>query len=91
MSDVVFTNIGEVLKKQQREGEEEPKNKNHIKLSRDVILPETKYTNKNGKVVTLPEVRLPKGSYIQLLDPNRGSVTKPDFVKFDLVHIYDKK
>lgn len=91
MSD--FTKFGEVLEQMKKEGEEGPK-KFQLKTDRDIILPATKqsFKNKDGKIVTkdLPEVRIKAGSYIKLLDPNRGSFKRPDFVKFDVVHVKPK-
>lgn len=91
----VFTKFGEVLESIKKDGEEGPK-KFQLKTDRDIILPATtqSYKNKDGKVVTkdLPELRIKAGSYIKLLDPNRGSFKRPAFVKYDVTHVEpDKK
>lgn len=89
MSEAIFTQLGEVQKKKK-----DP-TKFHIKLSRKVIIEagEERYTNKDGKEVVkkLPKIELEAGSYVQLLDPNRGKTQKPDFIKYDLVHIENDK
>lgn len=89
MSKTKFTALGEVLTKQKKEGDE-GKPKRHIRTSRDIILPAQTITKKDGKKVNLPEERIPAGSFIQLLDPNRGSIKKPDFVNYDIVFISDE-